>query len=89
MQEEEPRYPLSFDELAELIATGAEIPGIKQIPDKLNEAAPTKPIIARNAGAGRKPWESLAQNAEDAVQVNRSDDTSSLASLLGNWTVTS
>jgi hypothetical protein len=58
--DDQPKYPLSFDELAELIATGGHIPGIRQIPDKLNEEQPSEPILARRQI--RKPWEEAAQN---------------------------
>lgn len=55
--QEEPPYPVSFDEIAELVASGKPIPGIREIPDKINEQAPSEPTIAKMAGAGRKPWE--------------------------------
>lgn len=60
--DDQPRYPLSFDELAEMIATGAHIPGIRQIPDKINEEAPSEPILAKNQV--RKPWEGAPQPAQ-------------------------
>ena len=46
-------YPLSFGELAQLIASGGEIPGIKQIPDKLAEGTAT----ASQLEQPKKPWE--------------------------------
>ena len=55
---DEPAYPSSFAHVAQLIATGAPIPGIKHVPDKLNEApAPEPQLAGKVAGAGRKPWE--------------------------------
>ncbi|KAM0753965.1 hypothetical protein T439DRAFT_168228 [Meredithblackwellia eburnea MCA 4105] len=50
---DEPPYPLSFAALAQLIATGQPIPGIKEIPDKLTEEQPT----VSTQQARRKPWE--------------------------------
>ena len=52
--------PLSFSDLAERIAKGEEIQGIKQIEDKLNEEEPSQPKLAGQVeGAGRKPWEQV------------------------------
>ncbi|RUS35459.1 hypothetical protein BC938DRAFT_483171 [Jimgerdemannia flammicorona] len=44
---------LSFDQLVEMINKGETIPGIKQIPNKLNEGTPSVPSQARRP----KPWE--------------------------------
>ncbi|CAM0137723.1 unnamed protein product [Umbelopsis sp. WA50703] len=44
---------LTFQEIVEKIEKGEEIPGIKQIPNKLNEAAPSEAKLA----ARPKPWE--------------------------------
>lgn len=64
---DEPAYPSSFAHVAQLIATGAPIPGIKHVPDKLNEEAPTEPQLAgKVAGAGRKPWEAAADEKPTA-----------------------
>ncbi|ODQ53225.1 hypothetical protein SAICODRAFT_7382 [Saitoella complicata NRRL Y-17804] len=46
-------YPSKFAEIAELIRSGKEIPGIKQIPDRLTEEQPSE----SNQGARKKPWE--------------------------------
>ncbi|KAK9899719.1 hypothetical protein P389DRAFT_207353 [Cystobasidium minutum MCA 4210] len=73
-EDDQPRYPLSFDELAEMIATGAHIPGIREIPDKLNEEKPSEPVLAKTRV--RKPWE-----VEGAPQT--SDSSQSLAAVLG------
>ncbi|ORZ00832.1 hypothetical protein BCR43DRAFT_485874 [Syncephalastrum racemosum] len=43
----------TFQELVEMIESGQEIPGIKQIPNKINEGAPSEPKMS----ARRKPWE--------------------------------
>ncbi|GAA6063305.1 hypothetical protein JCM10212_006715 [Sporobolomyces blumeae] len=50
---DDPPYPLSFAHLAHLISTGAPIPGIRDIPDELNEQPPTK----SERDALKKPWE--------------------------------
>lgn len=70
--DDQPRYPLSFDELAEMIATGAHIPGIREIPDKLNEEPPSEPVLAKTQV--RKPWEGAPQIPQEA---------SSLSAILG------
>ncbi|GAA6042339.1 hypothetical protein JCM8097_003854 [Rhodosporidiobolus ruineniae] len=55
---ETPPYPPSFAEIAQLIATGAPIPGIRTIPDQLASDAPSRSTLASSgSGAGRKPWE--------------------------------
>jgi hypothetical protein len=52
---DEPAYPSSFAQIAALIASGAPIPGIKQVPDKLNDEPPSEPTLAKE---GRlKPWQ--------------------------------
>ncbi|KAI9319615.1 hypothetical protein BX666DRAFT_1853695 [Dichotomocladium elegans] len=43
----------TFQELVEMIETGQEIPGIRQIPNKLNDGEPSRPKLS----ARRKPWE--------------------------------
>lgn len=50
----EPQYPQSFAHIVELITSGKEIPGIRQIPNiALGETAASKSQIP----ARRKPWE--------------------------------
>lgn len=51
-------YPATFDAIVELITTGKtdQIPGIREIPLKINEEAPTEPKLARPS----KPWERAA-----------------------------
>ncbi|KAI9495507.1 hypothetical protein BDB00DRAFT_236117 [Zychaea mexicana] len=49
-----PRF--TFQELVEMIETGQEIPGIRQIPNKINEGTPSEPKLS----VRRKPWESAA-----------------------------
>ncbi|KAG0170581.1 hypothetical protein DFQ28_001870 [Apophysomyces sp. BC1034] len=43
----------TFEQIVQMIETGQEIPGIKQIPNKLNESAPSKPALTIRP----KPWE--------------------------------
>lgn len=52
-EEDQPPYPPTFAELAHLIATGAPVPGIKDIPDQLAAEPPTESTAERK----RKPWE--------------------------------
>ncbi|KAJ3156180.1 hypothetical protein HDU86_004148 [Geranomyces michiganensis] len=46
-------YPRSFQEICEMVARGDEVPGIRQIPDRLNDAAPSASAL----GPRKKPWE--------------------------------
>ena len=46
-------YPLSFSELARLIASGGEIPGIREIPDQLAEGESTRSQLTTPP----KPWQ--------------------------------
>lgn len=50
-----PPYPLSFATLASLIASGAPIPGIREIPNKLASEEPS--ISTIEVGKVKKPWE--------------------------------
>ncbi|KAJ3148584.1 hypothetical protein HDU89_004682 [Geranomyces variabilis] len=47
------QYPRSFQEICEMVARGDEVPGIRQIPDKLNDAPPSTSAL----GPRKKPWE--------------------------------
>lgn len=58
-----PPYPITFEEIAEMIATGKSIPGIREISNELNTEKPTEPRIAKVEGAGRKPWEGEQQQS--------------------------
>ncbi|KAJ3187841.1 hypothetical protein HDU85_006234 [Gaertneriomyces sp. JEL0708] len=49
----EPQYPRSFQELCEMVAKGEEIPGIKTIPNKINEESPSQSVLRPR----KKPWE--------------------------------
>ncbi|KAI8337427.1 hypothetical protein BC941DRAFT_352604 [Chlamydoabsidia padenii] len=44
---------LTFQEIVEMIETGQEIPGIRQIPNKLSKGTPSQPQLK----ARPKPWE--------------------------------
>ncbi|KAI7852485.1 hypothetical protein BDC45DRAFT_513492 [Circinella umbellata] len=43
----------TFQELVEMIESGKEIPGIRQIPNKINEGTPSEPKLSIR----QKPWE--------------------------------
>ncbi|GAC92509.1 hypothetical protein PHSY_000063 [Pseudozyma hubeiensis SY62] len=62
-QDKEP-YPASFDAIVELITTGKtdQIPGIRDIPLKINEEPPTQATMSRPL----KPWEKAGTSASDA-----------------------
>ncbi|KAI9033676.1 hypothetical protein CLU79DRAFT_724863 [Phycomyces nitens] len=47
----------TFQELVEMIETGKEVPGIKQIPNTLNEGKPSQPKLS----VRRKPWETTEE----------------------------
>lgn len=74
-QQDQPPYPPTFAELAQLIATGAPVPGIRDIPDQLAAEPPTESTAARK----RKPWEtrddpsssSGADSTKDQEQASR------------------
>ncbi|KAI9285264.1 hypothetical protein BC943DRAFT_41946 [Umbelopsis sp. AD052] len=55
---------LTFQEIVEKIEKGEEIPGIKQIPNKLNEAAPSEAKLS----ARLKPWE--VQRSSEAIDTS-------------------
>ncbi|THH12656.1 hypothetical protein EW146_g7488 [Bondarzewia mesenterica] len=63
---EEPRQ-LSFAELKELIEKGEtdHIPNNKQIPDKLNDSAPSESIAPQK----KKPWEMATASTGESVHV--------------------
>ncbi|KAI9010129.1 hypothetical protein DFJ74DRAFT_685939 [Hyaloraphidium curvatum] len=50
---DEPKYPASFMELCQMLAEGKPIPGIREIPNKINEGTPSE---AKEAPR-KKPWE--------------------------------
>ncbi|GAA5963451.1 hypothetical protein JCM3765_003076 [Sporobolomyces pararoseus] len=58
---EEPPYPISFQHLAQLIQSGQPIPGIKEIPDLLNQKLPSQSIETIK----KKPWEKVNFQAEE------------------------
>ncbi|KAG2175479.1 hypothetical protein INT43_001126, partial [Umbelopsis isabellina] len=57
-----PPVRLTFQEIVEKIEKGEEIPGIKQIPNKLNEASPSEAKLA----ARPKPWEINRASEQDS-----------------------
>lgn len=69
----DPPYPPTFAQLAQLIATGAPIPGIKDIPDKLAEGAPSE----SRESVRRKPWEKEEGNPAQGGERPVGADTES------------
>ncbi|KAI8393534.1 uncharacterized protein BYT42DRAFT_609322 [Radiomyces spectabilis] len=67
-QDDERPPRLTFQEIVQMIETGQEIPGIKQIPDTLNEGTPSTPKLK----ARPKPWETKREPAN----VTSANDTS-------------
>lgn len=65
-------YPATFDAIVELITTGKtdQIPGIREIPLKINEEAPTEPKLARPS----KPWERAASADSTSNDTERRID---------------
>lgn len=64
---EAPSHPASFDAIVELISTGRAdaIPGIRQIPLVINEAAPSTSELRRPP----KPWERKLEESGEAEDV--------------------
>ncbi|KAI7862530.1 hypothetical protein BDF14DRAFT_1854270 [Spinellus fusiger] len=56
-KEEHTHRRFTFQELVEMIESGKEIPGIKQIPTTLNQGKPSEAKM----GIRRKPWEQNPQ----------------------------
>lgn len=65
-------YPATFDAIVELITTGKtdQIPGIKDIPLKINEETPTEPKLARPS----KPWERAASDIASTNGIESHSD---------------
>jgi len=61
-----PKYPKSFYEICEMIAKGLPIPGIRQIPNKINEGTPSKPSMKPRP----KPWELKRMQYENVASGN-------------------
>lgn len=53
VEDEAPPYPKSFNDIVELITSGKPIPGIKEIPDVVNDA----PASVSARAERKKPWE--------------------------------
>ncbi|GAB5588567.1 hypothetical protein Unana1_03467 [Umbelopsis nana] len=68
--EDEPPRRLTFQEIVEKIEKGEEIPGIKQIPNKLNEAPPSEAKLS----ARPKPWETK-KNENESENPNANNDS--------------
>ncbi|SPO28130.1 uncharacterized protein UTRI_04521_B [Ustilago trichophora] len=71
-KEKEP-YPASFDAIVELITTGKtdQIPGIRDIPLKINEEPPTQATMSRPL----KPWEKAEVPSVDLPEPKSQEDT--------------
>ena len=54
--EPEAPYPVTFNQIVELIANGQPIPGIKDIPDTVLEGRKSQAVVSTR----RKPWEKAA-----------------------------
>ena len=52
--EEKPPYPMTFNEIVELITTGKPVPGVKDIPNTVLEGRASE----STSSGRRKPWES-------------------------------
>ncbi|TKY89901.1 hypothetical protein EX895_001198 [Sporisorium graminicola] len=76
-QDKEP-YPASFDAIVELITTGKtdQIPGIRDIPLKINEQPPTQATMSRPL----KPWEKANNAASDDDALQPSSQTTATVS---------
>jgi len=66
-----PKYPKSFYEICEMIAKGLPVPGIRQIPNKINEGTPSKPSMKPRP----KPWE-LKRKQYENLAKNNNDNAS-------------
>ncbi|CDU25294.1 uncharacterized protein SPSC_05128 [Sporisorium scitamineum] len=76
VQDKEP-YPASFDAIVELITTGKtdQIPGIRDIPLKINDEPPTQATMSRPL----KPWEKASGATSDAVPQPSTQTTATAA----------
>lgn len=72
-KEDKEPYPASFDAIVELITTGKtdQIPGIRDIPLKINEEPPTQATMSRPL----KPWEKADVPTAEASQATTHTDT--------------
>ncbi|RUS20799.1 hypothetical protein BC937DRAFT_94365 [Endogone sp. FLAS-F59071] len=62
---------LSFAQLVDMINKGEPIPGIKQIPNKLNEGTPSVPSQPRR----QKPWEIKKEETPKDAEEDQGDDS--------------
>ena len=58
--EQSPPYPLSFNQIVELVTAGQPIPGIKDIPNTVLEGRASE----ATRGTRKKPWE-LDRDSDD------------------------
>lgn len=88
-----PPYPLSFSDLAKLIASGAPIPGIRDIPDRLVEGSENVSVTSERATGTLKPWETARQLADEGsttvdVHVNAEEGQGKETEMTGGETTT-
>lgn len=74
-KEDKEPYPASFDAIVELITTGKtdQIPGIRDIPLKINEETPTEATMSRPL----KPWEKANSSATGSANTEAQSYSSS------------
>ncbi|MCJ1477291.1 hypothetical protein MMC13_005962 [Lambiella insularis] len=59
-------YPVSFNQIVELITTGRPVPGIKEIPDTVLEGQASRAVQAKR----KKPWETGVGEGDVRAAVN-------------------
>ncbi|RKP10022.1 hypothetical protein THASP1DRAFT_22220 [Thamnocephalis sphaerospora] len=77
---DQPAYPLSFQAICDLITAGKPVPGIRTIPNRLNEEPPSRSTLQPRP----KPWEKAAQAApagDDAPSTVGTSDAPKTLSL--------
>ena len=56
-------YPISFNQIVDLITTGQTVPGIKDVPDTVLAGQESRPSTAKRM----KPWEKVDNEAQAGV----------------------
>ncbi|ETS64162.1 hypothetical protein PaG_01398 [Moesziomyces aphidis] len=75
-------YPASFDAIVELITTGKtdQIPGIRDIPLKINEEPPTQPTMDRPL----KPWEKAGVSTDEIPSTTATSNDAEATQYIGH-----
>lgn len=75
-------YPASFDAIVELITTGKtdQIPGIRDIPLKINEEPPTQPTMDRPL----KPWEKAGVSTDEIPSTTATSNDAEATQHIGH-----